>query len=1287
MESAVLDKSLTPRRQPQSTPSALGSGLPDPPETVLPGASPEAIEAGQREFGSRWLGPTLPVPGVPGSGMGSGIPGLLPGRWSRHGRDAVWHATLRSPGARALRLHFSSFDVDGAVYLRPAGAASGRVGPYSARGPQEDGDFWTDIVPSEAVTIEYVTRAGGRTPVGPPPFRVKDVAHLVRPLVPSSKGLRFPGQPSPVGSVPRSIAACHLDASCHPAWEDRDYPAVALVLISNASGVGTCTGSLINPRYDSDDHLLLLTAGHCVESQDDAQNAMFYWNYQTTECHGQIGRPSDLIVTTGATLVSSRDDRRADYALLRLSQRDVLAVTGVTRLGWDAGGAALGTPVVAVSHPTGAFKRISLGDITTVNWRTYSASTFTGISWRQGTTETGSSGAGIRRESDGRLIGILTAVSADWEPCDREFRSALNHFSAIYDEVWPYLDSEDSLTDARPNLSVVQLGDSGELVTIVTASDGTFWVEDRSVSDGSVLTAGNGNQYVLSRGADGVWTAQYVAPDVTVPLPAGSGQLSLKRAEDGSHWLGDQEVRDGSGLTHARYGTYKLVLNPSSREFYAEPVPAGVPLPAPGMRVETFAGSGRYDIGGDGGRAILAHFANPSDVAVSPSGNVLISDTENHRIRSVNSAGVIVTIAGTGSPGFSGDGGRATRAQLREPRGIAVGPDGEVYIADAGNHRVRVVRRDGIIETVAGSGRSGYSGDGGAAAAAWLEDPQAVAVDQHGNLYIADTGNNRIRKVTPAYITTVAGTGRFGYGGDGGPAIRAELRRPAGVAVDRAGNVYVADTGNHRIRRVGRDRTIVTVGGTGRPGFGGDFRQASQALFNYPQGLALAPDGSLHVADASNHAVRRITRFGVVHSVAGHTGGELNDLQRPSGLAFDLDGRLLVVDPAIRKVQRLEPDWTVFAPEDLPTPELVRLAEPGDWIRLWRTKDGTYYHRGWPFESGDIVSGWNGEAYRLDYHANSGWIAEPAEIDFAAEFDQDLTAAGAGDPAAQAGLGWHYATGMGVEENLAEALRWFRSAADQGNRLAQYWLGILHEEGRGVPVDASAAVEWYRLAAIQGSAPAQDRLALSFRFGLGVAEDSAAGFRWHLQAAMQDHSASQAAVARMLANGEGVPPDQHEAFRWNRLGADAGNPWSQAALGNSYLNGEGVAENLQEALRWLRLSANRGNPWAQDGLGYMYEFGQGVRTNYVRAVQWYRRAAVQGQAYSQWRLGVAFMTGRGAGRNDVAALVWLGLARSNGEDRADEAWNEVRSRLTSDQLREASERGERCRDSGYQNCP
>ncbi|MDQ3900600.1 MAG: hypothetical protein M3319_09200 [Actinomycetota bacterium] len=183
----------------------------------------------------------------------------------------------------------------------------------------------------------------------------------------------------------------------------------------------------------------------------------------------------------------------------------------------------------------------------------------------------------------------------------------------------------------------------------------------------------------------------------------------------------------------------------------------------------------------------------------------------------------IITVAGTGSAGFSGDGGPATSAHLQNPEGVAVDSSGTLYIADYGNHRVRQVARDGVITTVAGTGRHGYGGDGGPATAAPLHFPYGVAVDSAGTLYIAEFGNHRVRQVTPdGVITTVAGTGSAGYGGDGGPATAAHLNRPCGVAVDDVGTLYIVDDYNDRVRQVTPDGVITTVAGTGSSGYSGD---------------------------------------------------------------------------------------------------------------------------------------------------------------------------------------------------------------------------------------------------------------------------------------------------------------------------------------------------------------------------------------------------------------------------------------------------------------------------------
>ena len=218
------------------------------------------------------------------------------------------------------------------------------------------------------------------------------------------------------------------------------------------------------------------------------------------------------------------------------------------------------------------------------------------------------------------------------------------------------------------------------------------------------------------------------------------------------------------------------------------------------------AGNGTAGFSGDGGVATSAELNFPWGVVVDTTGNVYIADSANNRVRKVAvSSGNISTFAGNGTAGFSGDGGAATSAELNYPEGLAVNAAGDVYVSDRSNSRVRKVAA-GIISTVAGNGTGGYSGDGGAATSAELCDPSELALDPSGNIYIADVINQRIRKVTVSsgMISTVAGNGTSGFLGDGGAAASAELYYPNGVAVDAAGNIYVVDTDNQRIRAVGQ---------------------------------------------------------------------------------------------------------------------------------------------------------------------------------------------------------------------------------------------------------------------------------------------------------------------------------------------------------------------------------------------------------------------------------------------------------------------------------------------------
>ena len=234
------------------------------------------------------------------------------------------------------------------------------------------------------------------------------------------------------------------------------------------------------------------------------------------------------------------------------------------------------------------------------------------------------------------------------------------------------------------------------------------------------------------------------------------------------------------------------------------------------------AGTGTQGFSGDGAAATSAQLNSPWDVAVDGSGNLYIADRNNNRIRKVDSSGNISTVAGTGTAGFSGDGAAATAAQLQNPQGVALDGSGNLYIADRGNQRIRKVDSAGVISTVAGNGMAGFGGDSGAATAAQLWDPSRVALDGAGNLYIVDRVNDRIRKVDSAgVISTVAG--------------REQLSTPWGVASDGAGNLYIADTGNHRIHKVDSAGVISTVAGSGTAGFSGDGGAATAAQLNFPE--------------------------------------------------------------------------------------------------------------------------------------------------------------------------------------------------------------------------------------------------------------------------------------------------------------------------------------------------------------------------------------------------------------------------------------------------------------------
>lgn len=331
--------------------------------------------------------------------------------------------------------------------------------------------------------------------------------------------------------------------------------------------------------------------------------------------------------------------------------------------------------------------------------------------------------------------------------------------------------------------------------------------------------------------------------------------------------------------------------------------------------IDTIAGNGTFGYSGDGGAATSASLAGPYDVVVDAAGNRYIADLLNHRIRKLTPAGVITTVAGNGTSGFSGDGGQATSAQVGNVYQLAVDAAGALYLADFSNNRVRKVSPSGVISTIAGNDTPGFSGDGGPATSAGLRRPWGIAVDGAGNVYFSDYENHRVRMVTPAgIISTVAGNGIAGFGGDGGQATSAGLSYPLGISIDTSGNLYIADQANNRIRKVTSSGIISTVAGNGAVGFSGDGGPATSASFRTVRDVAADNSGNLYVSDSGNYRIRKISSAGGISTIAGNgTRGFSGDggpainasINYSTGVATDAAGDMLFTDQGNNRVRKV----------------------------------------------------------------------------------------------------------------------------------------------------------------------------------------------------------------------------------------------------------------------------------------------------------------------------------------------------------------------------------------------
>lgn len=378
------------------------------------------------------------------------------------------------------------------------------------------------------------------------------------------------------------------------------------------------------------------------------------------------------------------------------------------------------------------------------------------------------------------------------------------------------------------------------------------------------------------------------------------------------------------------------------------------PVSSPTILTSTGTSTAAYS--GDHGLAYYAKLNQPNDVAYDKTKKqYFIADINNHRIRKVDSNGVITTIAGTGVAGFSGDGGVGTHAKINSPVSVAVDMQGNVYFSDQSNRRIRKLYVNGLIHTIAGTGVNGYNGENIAATSAQLSSVSGLCVDTVGNIYFTDYGNQRIRKinVNTGLVNTIAGNGTTGFSGDGGVATSAQINFPYGIYVDGNGNVFFADLNNNRIRKINSSGIISTVAGNGTQGYNGDNINAINASLFHPSGVKTDDDGNMFIADLYNHRIRKVDVNGIITTIAGNgiigysgDGGPstLARLNYPSNLAFDGDGNILVTDllnHVIRRVGAIDsPTGTklnlglylqgYYAGNGLMTPALFNQGETND---------------------------------------------------------------------------------------------------------------------------------------------------------------------------------------------------------------------------------------------------------------------------------------------------------------------------------------------------------------------
>ncbi len=488
------------------------------------------------------------------------------------------------------------------------------------------------------------------------------------------------------------------------------------------------------------------------------------------------------------------------------------------------------------------------------------------------------------------------------------------------------------------NFCIRKVTVGGTITTVAELRQGNLPLRPYSVA----VDAAGGLYVAVTSVAEDIWPVDEV-------LKVAEG-LITRVAESSPGYSGD-----GSRTRSAHGG---VALDTAGNLYIADSRDSVIRKVAPNGIITTVAGNGTLGYSGDGGAATSAEITDPYDVAVDAAGNLYIADSSNHAVRKVAVDGIITTVAGNGTWGnwqYLGDGGPAANARLGGPQGVVVDAPGSICIADTSNNVVRKVAANGVITTMAGDGTSGYAGDGGPATSARFDGPEGLATDGTGNLYVADRFNYKIRKVAAdgivttvaniipdgvavdaagnlyisvplnsmiqkvaadGSVTTVAGGIGAGYSGDGGPAASAQLNGPENLAVDTAGNLYIADSGNHVIRKVAPNGIITTVAGNGISGYSGDGGLAAGAQLSDPVGVAVDAAGNLYIADDYSDVIRKVAANGIITTVAGNgTGGYSGDggsatsarLNEPHGLAVDAAGNVYIADTANNVIRLLVP--------------------------------------------------------------------------------------------------------------------------------------------------------------------------------------------------------------------------------------------------------------------------------------------------------------------------------------------------------------------------------------------